>query len=758
MIRRLMINDFKDNKLITISTSAFMAVTAMLLGLSILLFTRLYSSIDTLMNKAETPSFLQMHSGELDEAKLDDFATGRSDVEKKQICTFLNLQNSQISIGGKSFEGNMQDNGLCCQSSSFDYLLDANSEVIEVFPGEVYVPVCYKKEYSIQIGDIMRIGTEELTVAGFLRDSQMNSMMASSKRFLVCESDYERIRPLGSEEYLIEFRIKEGCDVNAFATAYKDAGLPDNGPTITYPLIKTMNALSDGIMILVILLVSMVVLFISILCIRYIILTQLEKDRREIGMMKAVGISRKDIKNFYISKYLFLSAVGCLVGVIAALIIAKPLGTEMRELYGEAENAALIYILMIAGAMLAEVIILLSVRRTLRKTEKESAVSALCGRDGGGKKKNLWVSVMIVVAAAVFMILVPQGMKSTLADPEFVTYMGIGNSQIRVDVRQTDDIEALTENLKQEIEQDDRVEGLSVMQTGSYKAMLPSGVSYNLMIESGDHSRFPVSYIEGSYPTNESEIALSILNAEEMELKVGDTVVVYKDLGNGNTEPCTCSVCGIYSDITNGGKTAKGYIRDENDRTPIMWSIMYISLKDEAQVKDWVNEYQIKHSSFDEGIKATEISDYLKGVYGQTIENISNAYVVATVLANLIIIIVVVLLVRLVIWRERKESSLKKALGLRSSDIRKEYLKKAFLYIIPGVVIGVIAGVIPGQKITGVLLGSFGAKGFQFVIDPIQTFILIPIFTMATAGIAAVISLMEIKRIHSCECLHSGTE
>ena len=250
MLKRLIINDFKANKIITISTSSFMAVTAMLLGLAILLFARLYTSIDSLMKKAETPSFLQMHTGDLDEEKLNDFTRARSDVEKMQVCNFLNLQNSQISIGGRSFEGNMQDNGLCCQSESFDYLLDADGAVIEVLPGEVYVPVCYKNEYDIKITDEMRIGTETLTVAGFLRDSQMNSMMASSKRFLVCESDYERIRSLGSEEYLIEFRLKDGSDVNAFATAYKDSGLPDNGPTITYPLIKTMNALSDGIMIL----------------------------------------------------------------------------------------------------------------------------------------------------------------------------------------------------------------------------------------------------------------------------------------------------------------------------------------------------------------------------------------------------------------------------------------------------------------------------------------------------------------------------
>ena len=304
MNKKIVINDFKRNKLITVSTCIFMAVTAMLLGLSIFLFSSLAVSIDTLMNIAETPHFLQMHTGELDEEELENFIASRNDVEKSQISRFLNLQNSCLSIGDKSFEANMQDNGLCCQGECFDYLVDGNNNVIHAETGEVYVPVAYKNEYEIEQGDTMRIGTEELTVAGFLRDSQMNSMMASSKRFLVSDEDYERLKYLGSEEYLIEFRLKEGSDVNAFATDYKDAGLPENGPTITYPLIRIMNALSDGVMILIILLVSIVVLFISVLCIRYIILTQLEKDRREIGMLKAVGISRKDIRSLYISKYL----------------------------------------------------------------------------------------------------------------------------------------------------------------------------------------------------------------------------------------------------------------------------------------------------------------------------------------------------------------------------------------------------------------------------------------------------------------------
>lgn len=756
MERRMIINDIKANKLVSAATCIFMAVTAMLLGLSILLYASLADSIDSLMTEAKTPDFLQMHTGELDEDDVNSFSQQREDIEAMQICTFLNLQNSQISIGNESFENNMQDNGLSCQSSLFDYLVDADNKVIYPSEGEVYVPVCYRKEYGIKSGDVMRIGKEELIVAGFLRDSQMNSMMASSKRFLISEPDYERLRQLGSEEYLIEFRLKDGSDINAFATAYKDAGLPDNGPTITYPLIRMMNALSDGMMILVILLVSVVVLLISMLCIRYIILTQLEKDKTGIGMLKAVGISRRDIRKLYMSKYLILSVVGCMTGVIAAIITAKPVGAQMRELYGNAGNTGLIYALMILGALAAEGVILLSVSRLLHRTDRISAADALYGRGSFGKKKNLWLPAMIITAAAMFMILVPQNMKSTIEAPEFVTYMGIGESHIRIDVRQTGDVRKIAGEVTEDIGHDNRVRDYVLMETGSYRTILQNGSSYDLMIENGDHSRFPVRYTEGRYPENDREIALSVLNAEEMGVKLGGEIIVCKQMKDGTAEEISCSVCGIYSDITNGGKTAKACMKDPDDATPVMWSIIYLSLADEDLTREWTNEYQDRYSSFESGVKVTLIADYLKGTYGQTIRNISKAAAVSSVMACFVLFIVMLLLIRLVVWRERNDSSLKKALGFTSSDIRMEYLKKTVTYILPGIVLGVFAGIVPGQSLAALLLRSMGAYSFRFIIDPAMVFAEAPAMVIVSAMIAAIISLTEVKRIYAWECLRAG--
>ena len=757
MYRRLILNDFKNNKLANVATSIFMTVNAALLGLSVLLFVSLSGSIDRLMNVAETPDFLQMHTGEIDESKIIEFAEQRSDVDRMQICRFLNIPNSRIQIGDKSLDGNMQDNGLCYQSEYFDYLVDMDNNVIVPSKGEAYVPVCYRKEYDIKPGDILRIGSETLTITGFLRDSQMNSMMASSKRFLVSREDYEKIGSIGSEEYLIEFKLRDGSDFGAFSTAYADAGLPGNGPTITYPLIRMMNALSDGMMILVILLISVGVLFISTLCIRCLILTQLEKDKFEIGMMKAVGVSGNGVRKIYISKYLILSVVGTVLGFMIAVMAAKPLAAQMRELYGDSGKQALIYILMIFGEIFVEAVILLSINRTLKSIEKAPTVSILNGLGNFGKKKNLWLPAGIITVVSVFIILVPLNLSTTLRAPEFVTYMGIGSSHIRIDVRQMDDIPLLSENLEKELSGDERVSGFALMKTGSYKMVMSDGKSVNLLIENGDHSKFPVKYSRGTYPQSDAEIALSILNAQELGLNIGDSLGVCLKADDGSESVKNCRVCGLYSDITNGGKTAKACFDQAEDNAEVMWSIFYVSLNDESLISSWVNEFRECHGSMGEGMKVISIKEYLNGVYGQTITNICNASLVTTILSLVVLFVVIFLLIRLLIWRERSASSLKKAFGFTSKDVQIEYLKKTSTVVVSGIVAGIFAGVFPGQLLAGLFLSSLGARGFRFIINPAYVFVMTPALVVATSFAAVGIGLLEIKTIRAFECLNQGT-
>lgn len=549
MIRTFIRNDIHQNKLLSVVTTVFMAISAMLIALMAGLLIHLLGAIDHLMVQAQTPDFLQMHTGEIDREEVRRFAEAHTEVREWQICGFLNLENGTVSLGGHSLANSTQDNGLCIQNEGFDYLLDMEDQLPLVLQGEVYVPVCYRALYDLHIGDKMQIGDDELEIAGFIRDSQMNSMMSSSKRFLVSEADYENIKGQGEEEYLIEFLLQEGADAGAFGTAYAAEGLPANGPTITGGLIRMMNALSDGMMILVIFLASIIVVLISMLCIRFILSLSMEKDKKEVGMLKALGIGKKEIRQMYFAKYILLSVCGAIVGLLLSYLLKAPLIKQMKELYGGAENGWQSGIVSILAVLLTEGMILLFIRHCLKKTERLSALEALFSEQKEKKNVGQYLLIGFVTAACAFLMLVPQNLYSTLSSSEFVTYMGIGNGEIRIDVRQTENINQTTEQVVEKLESDPRVEQYAVLQTKNYPAYLADGRMYNLNVEVGDHTVFPVSYVKGTAPVTETELALSSLNAKELGLSVGDHLQLL--IGS---EKRTYTICGIYSDITNGGK------------------------------------------------------------------------------------------------------------------------------------------------------------------------------------------------------------
>ena len=742
MRKRLILNDIRKNRLFTAATVAFMTVSAMLFALTAVLSISLLSSIQTLMEQAKTPDFLQMHAGTVKEEEISAFAEVHPEVEDWQVMPFLNLENSKISLGEHSLADSTQDNGLSMQGQTFDYLVDLTNELPEVHSGEVFVPICYKAQYELSEGDTMQIGNRKFTIAGFIRDSQMNSMMASSKRFLVNETDYESMRETGTEEYLIELRFEEGTDTGEFEHAYKEAGLPDNGPAVTKPLIRMMNALSDGMMIFVILLVSVVAVLISVICIRFLLLTRMERERKEMGMLRAIGMAKSQIRGLWFAKYVLLSTAGALFGLFAAGLVQKPLTAQMQQLYG---GAAIRFETM-AGAVLAVVlaegILLLAIRRILKKMEKLPVLSCMYDvpEQRKSRENRRYLLIAAIAAACAFLMLVPGNLHHTLASPKFVTYMGIGDAGLRMDIRQTDDIAGVTARMAEQLAGDADVEKYVVLKTRSYSMCLPDGSTFGFMVEEGDHSVFPVRYEKGGAPKEKGQIALSALNAKETGLTVGDHLLLNTENGAE-----TYTVCGIYPDITNGGKTAKT-CRIADEKAPVMWSVFYVSLKDHVAEKTWIKRYQYPE------IKVTDIADYVKGTYGQTLKEIKLAAVVAGGISAGILFVVTALFLRLTIEKNRYDISLKKAIGFCSRDIKRSYRIRGFLPAFFGIVTGILFGNTCGEKLCGSILTSFGAEGFSFVTDWRMVCFLIPV-TLSFAAVAAVeAGIWEIKNIRAFEC------
>src|SRR5699024_8868508 len=155
--------------------------------------------------------------------------------------------------------------------------------------------------------------SKELIVTDFVRDVQMNPSIIHSKRFVVHEDDLKEIQShVGDVEYAIEFLLKDTDHLNAFHFMYESSGMPHEGPRIDYTLIKALNAITDGIVVVLIVFVSILLIIVSALCIRYTIVSTMEEDFREIGIMKAIGIPEKNIKHIYLIKYVVISVVAAI--------------------------------------------------------------------------------------------------------------------------------------------------------------------------------------------------------------------------------------------------------------------------------------------------------------------------------------------------------------------------------------------------------------------------------------------------------------
>ena len=278
MKNRLIWKDITRNKVVTLTTLLFVSVAAMLLSLAAILGANLLGSIDRLMQDARTPHFMQMHAGEPDIGQLEAFAVEYNGVVGFQAVKFLNYDSDQIIVNGEPLADTLQDNGFCTQSEQFDFLLDMDNNPVQPGNGELYAPVFYNKDGTIKQGDTITVNGLRFTVAGFVRDSMMNSALASSKRFVISEADFARLEPLGAVEYLIEYRLKDLSGLGGFSAAYQAAKLPANGPTLTWPLFRMMSALSDGIMIAIILIISIFTILIALLCIRFTLLAKIEDD------------------------------------------------------------------------------------------------------------------------------------------------------------------------------------------------------------------------------------------------------------------------------------------------------------------------------------------------------------------------------------------------------------------------------------------------------------------------------------------------
>lgn len=766
---RIMRNEISRKRVAMVVVFLFIFLSTLLVSGGISMIVELNGALDHLLRGARAPHVVQMHSGELRREAIEAWAESQRELEAFQIAEMITIDGSLLYLADSETpeSRSVMDISFVRQNVHFDFLLGPDNEPAEIAPGGVGVPVYFARERGLAVGDLVSVRGEgfsrEYTVAAIVRDAQMNPSIVHSKRFLLSDTDYTELRrKVGEIEYLIEFRLTDPQRTDEFIEAYQEAGLPNSGPAVDYQLFKLLNGVSDGIVSIVVILLSLLLMVIAILCLRFTILATVEEDYREIGVMKAIGMPKGNIRTIYLTKYLALGVVGTVLGYAASRPLHQLLTENIRSYAGSAPATASQLLIPLFGAGALLLMVLLAAVVVLRRFNRITAVEAL---QAGARREaprgrwalplrlakpfdlNFYLGLrdavlrlrlfglqLFVFFFAAAVALVPINFLSTLKSPEFITYMGVGRSDIRIDLRQAEGGIAQLEEIVSRLDADRDVERYAPLVTSQCTLLRENGETETIAVETGNIALFPLEYLKGRAPEEKDEIALSYLNSKDLEKEIGDTIQLSQ---GGDLRDLT--VVGIYQDITDGGRTAKAlFSHDEESIVAISVSLdLRPGVATERKVEEYADAF---HPA-----RVTALESYLRQTLGNTMEQLVKVSNGALLLGLVISLLITSLFLRMLISKDARRIAIMKSVGFSNGDLRLQYLTTSLLLLGVGFGGGALFSNTLGEDLVSFFWSFLGAARIEFVIDPLLSYIVVPLLLMGTVAATTLATVREIK-------------
>ncbi len=776
MYGRMVARDVARNRGVTGALVVLMMLSVLLGTASAGTLVRLVGASSNLMSLADAPHVAQLHAGALDQQQVDVWAAGRPEVVHHQTMLMLGIDGANLYFDGEPQTTSIQQNSLVVPNGERDVLLDLdNRPITQVSPGTIVLPVIYEGADGLATGDTVRITgvddfTKDFTIAGFARDSIMNPAVTSSKRLAVAPQDLEQVRAhTGDVEHLVEFWLDDPATQSVgFQKAYLDSDMPQAGQMVDSATFQMLTMIGDGLVAAVVVLVSMLLLVVGLLCLRFSFLTAAEQDYREIGVLKAIGVAPRDVRRIYLTKYALLAGVASLLGLLGGLALTPVLTRNITRYMGTA-SSLWNWIVPILTAVFIFVVLVLFVLVLLRRFRKISAVTAL--RAGATNQPRaarlrlhrsrmpvqlrlgtmdvvgrwpIYLLLFFVFAVSAFIMIVPVNSATTASAPDFINYMGIGTVDLRIDLRHTDDsTPGAFASMVEQLDADPRASAIAPMVTTRNDTVDRDGNATSLYIENGDHTALPLTYADGRAPTTESEVALSLLALNQSGRDVGDTLPV--EVGAQLRE---LDIVGSYQDITNGGRTAKSSLPTDGEE--VMWYMIGVEVAAGTDVTAMAQEYGDQWAP----AKVADIEQWRSQTIGPIAEQITVAAVVSAVVAIALAILMTALFVRMLLARDAGQVAIQRAIGADDAGLRQQYLTRILLVLVLGVIVGTVAASTVGEQMFNLMFegmfGGFetlgqGTSRIDFAVNPLLAYAVLPAALLAAVTSATAMSSRSIS-------------
>ena len=710
------------------------------------------------LDKAECVKSYKMEScifGSQDSVKRTD----GTDVETKNTALFQSLSDAKLKF------------------------FDANNETItEVKQGEIYIAGKFIQNNGFEIGDYIRIKLgdvqTDLKIAGKVKDAFLGSDFMGNTRFLLNQADYDKFLSdeLIKAHYRGEIAYIETDDTTATLSVVSDIpGIAFSGARNLLEMCYVM----EMIVAFIVLILSVCLIIVSFVVLRFSIGFTIAEEYREIGVMKAIGLKNRKIRGLYIVKYLILSIIGGVIGFFASIPFGNMLLMSVSENMVLGNNAGLlINIISAVGTM---IIIVLFAYGCTGKVKKLTPIEAIRSGQTGerfGKKSILrlgktnarpafymaandilsspkrFLTVIISFFICTLFVLMLVNTVATMKSPNLITTFGTKSDLYITDVdgamklMNTSDKKGVENELKR-IADEITAEGMpcEVSVDIQYKYKVISGEN-NFSIscaQSVNIGAAEYEYFKGTAPQSKNEIAITPSVSEKLNAKIGDTVTI--DFG---TEKIDCIVTAYFYSMNNLGDLIR-----LSDEAPTAMSFVSSIRQYQVDFTDNPSEKEIENRK--EKIKELYDNPDVMNTTEYCIDCVSVVPTMEAVqflllaITIIVVVLVTILVERSFISDEHSQIAILKAIGFRSGTIIGWHTIRFGIVALAAAILAGAASIPMTKLCITPVFGMMGANSVDFNIDPLQIFLLYPAVIFAVTILTAVITSLYTKTIKTSE-------
>jgi putative ABC transport system permease protein len=781
MFFRILKKDLKRKKSMNIILLIFIILATTFLASSVNNLIAISESVDYFIEKAKTPDYIISAYDRGENNEFDSWINTSKSINSYDIDRSTILSKDAIEVMRdekiQAFEpfGEML---LQVQPKKYGKLLDDNGEEVILKSGEIAFSLADKSKNGLEVGDkvVITLGDikKEFSIKMFTKDAIFGSSINEMKRILISDEDYEIFKSSKEAGVISNYYIMSD-DITTLEKEFR--GIDCNTITNLDKSFINKTFILDMLPSAILIIVSICLILISFLILRFTIIFTLQDDFKEIGVMKAIGLREFDIKKVYLIKYLAITIIGVLIG----FVVSFPFGnTLLKQSSGNILMKSSIgnTFVNIACSILVVLIVLLFCYTCTRKLNKFSAIEAIrngsTGESFKGKSRlklknykkirvpmfiafndilcNLkrFVVLILTFCIGTVLIIIPLNTINTLKDGNIIKAFGLDYSDVLIETDKMDkytngankeeyleDMENLRESFR-DIGVDIKIYG-EVMYRLKFYAGDKDNVLPLMAFQSQESGTSNHNVLKGKMPELKNEVAITEAVAEKLNVSIGDTI--YAQIGKEKKE---LIVTGLYESMTNMGESVRLSSKIDIDFKYLAITFPFQgNFEGSVEPQVLIDKLKDKYPNYSFKNSQEYVSRYIGSTLDQ-LDTMKNLIVLIVVCINALITI---LMMKTFITKEKGEIATLKSIGFRNSSIRFWQSARISIVLVVAIILGIILSKFLGPVTSGQVFAIMGVHNIVFKVEAFEVYIVYPIILLVVTTAIAYLSAGAVKKV-----------